>query len=142
MKSPRSGASMPSESHTTLPRLGSETPEDALTIARRARALGFSTTVGIIHDGSGQLVPLGGRERGVLDETLRLGRSTFSFDRYNRFQETLAAGEPCDWQCRAGSRYLYVCEDGLVHYCSQQRGRPGIPLAAYTSEDLAREHHT
>ena len=30
-------------------------PDDALTIAQRARALGFSTTVGIIHDGGGQL---------------------------------------------------------------------------------------
>jgi len=23
-----------------------------------------------------------------------------------------------------GARYLYICEDGLVHYCSQQRGYP------------------
>jgi MoaA/NifB/PqqE/SkfB family radical SAM enzyme len=28
-------------------------PSDALTIAQRARSLGFSTTIGIIHDGSG-----------------------------------------------------------------------------------------
>jgi len=27
----------------------------------------------------------------------------------------------------------------LVHYCSQQRGRPGIPLERYTFEDLKRE---
>jgi hypothetical protein len=26
------------------------------------------------------------------------------------------------------ARYLYICEDGLVHYCSQQRGTPGTPL--------------
>jgi hypothetical protein len=54
-------------------------------------------------------------------------------------QDALAAGAPCDWQCRAGGRYLYVCEDGLVHYCSQQRGHPGIPLEAYATDDLARE---
>jgi len=36
---------------------------------------------------------------------------------------------------------LYVCEDGLVHYCSQQRGYPGIPLDQYTPEDLEREYH-
>src|SRR5262249_44181953 len=30
-------------------------------------------------------------------------------------------------------------EDGLVHYCSQQRGRPGIALAEYTHADLIRE---
>ena len=39
------------------------------------------------------------------------------------------------WHCRAGGRFLYICEDGLVHYCSQQRGRPGIPLSQYTRED-------
>jgi hypothetical protein len=37
---------------------------------------------------------------------------------------------------------LYVCEDGLVHWCSQQRGYPGIPLEQYGTEDLAREYHT
>jgi MoaA/NifB/PqqE/SkfB family radical SAM enzyme len=115
-------------------------PDDALTIGRRARDLGFQSTVGIIHDDSGQLVPLRSREREVLRETLRLDRSVFSFDRYNRFQETLADGQPFAWHCRAGSRYLYICEHGLVHYCSQQRGLPGIPLADYTADDLAREY--
>ena len=47
-----------------------------------------------------------------------------------------------NWRCRAGSRYLYVCEDGLVHYCSQQRGFPGIPLLQYTTEDIKREYLT
>src|SRR5499426_1501270 len=37
-------------------------PEDALTVAHRAVALGFSSTVGIIHDGSGQLQPLNPHE--------------------------------------------------------------------------------
>jgi hypothetical protein len=26
-----------------------------------------------------------------------------------------------------------------VHWCSQQRGHPGIPLAEYTTEDVRRE---
>jgi hypothetical protein len=30
----------------------------------------------------------------------------------------------------------------LVHYCSQQRGYPGIPLEKYGQEDLDREYHT
>ena len=117
----------------------SANPGDAVAIGRRAREFGFKSTVGIIHDRSGQLVPLRAREREVLHETLQLDRSAFSFDRYNQFQETLAAGSAYEWHCRAGSRYLYVCEDGFVHYCSQQRGHPGIPLTAYTDDDLARE---
>ena len=48
----------------------------------------------------------------------------------------------CFWRCRAGARYLYICEDGLVHYCSQQRGYPGIPLEKYTLEDIRREYRT
>jgi len=37
-------------------------PQDALTIGRRALELGFSSTIGIIHDGGGQLQPLGDDE--------------------------------------------------------------------------------
>ncbi|MBV8817467.1 MAG: radical SAM protein, partial [Acidobacteriaceae bacterium] len=58
------------------------------------------------------------------------------------FQDDIANGRPSDWKCRAGSRYLYVCEDGLVHYCSQQRGYPAKPLALYTVEDIRREYRT
>jgi hypothetical protein len=47
-----------------------------------------------------------------------------------------------NWSCRAGSRYLYICEDGLVHYCSQQRGYPGIPLSQYTPDHLKMEFNT
>ena len=119
---------------------GISNPEDALTISKRALELGFSSTIGIIHDGTGQLKPLGDRERKVWDEVRRLTRRSYS--RFNHFQEAIANGQPNDWRCRAGSRYLYVCEDGLVHYCSQQRGYPAIPLADYTSVRVKREFLT
>ena len=38
---------------------GFSNPQDALTIGKRALELGFTSTVGIIHDGDGQLQPLG-----------------------------------------------------------------------------------
>jgi hypothetical protein len=57
----------------------------------------------------------------------------------NDFQRNLANGRPNAWQCGAGGRYLYICEDGLVHWCSQQRGYPGVPLADYTIRDVERE---
>ena len=62
-----------------------------------------------------------------------------SFTRVNRFQDNIAKGVPNDWRCRAGSRYLYICENGLVHYCSQQRGFPGSPLESYSIADIRRE---
>jgi MoaA/NifB/PqqE/SkfB family radical SAM enzyme len=118
-------------------------PEDALVIARRVRDLGFKGTVGIIHDYSGQLQPLKPTQQNVYDEILNSRRkSFFAFDYYNQFQKNLVRGLPNQWHCRAGSRYLYVCEDGLVHYCSQQRGYPAIPLADYTHEHLVRENKT
>jgi MoaA/NifB/PqqE/SkfB family radical SAM enzyme len=115
-------------------------PQDALTIGRRAIALGFSSTIGIIHDGSGQVQPLNHEERSVYNEMKSWEKR--SFTRVNAFQDNIAEGKPNDWRCRAGARYLYICEDGLVHYCSQQRGYPGVPLATYTRDDLRREYVT
>ncbi len=119
---------------------GIHTPEDALTVGKRAMELGFTSTVGIIHDGDGQLQPLAPREREVFLAMKSFEKKHFS--RLNYFQENIANGQPSDWRCRAGSRYLYVCEDGLVHYCSQQRGYPAKPLEEYTVEDIRREYLT
>ena len=71
---------------------------------------------------------------------MTLGKRSYS--RFNQFQHNIAKGQPNEWRCRSGARYLYICEDGLVHWCSQQRGYPGIPLAEYTIEDLRREYYT
>ncbi len=117
-------------------------PQAALLVAKRAVELGFSATVGLIHDAHGALIPLTPVQRAACDEIIRLARSPYSVSRQNRFQENLARGLPNAWHCRAGSRYLYVCEDGLVHWCSQQRGYPAIPLSAYSATDLDREFHT
>jgi MoaA/NifB/PqqE/SkfB family radical SAM enzyme len=115
-------------------------PQDALTIGKRAMELGFSSTVGIIHDGDGQLQPLGEDERRVYHEMKSLEKRSFS--RINSFQDNISLGRPNQWRCRAGARYLYICEDGLVHYCSQQRGYPGTPLEKYTIADIRREYLT
>jgi MoaA/NifB/PqqE/SkfB family radical SAM enzyme len=119
---------------------GIKNPQDALTIGNRALGLGFTSTIGIIHDGDGQLKPLQDEERRVYFEMRGFKKKNYS--RFNKFQVAIANGQPNDWRCRAGSRYLYICENGLVHYCSQQRGYPGVPLAEYTREDLKREFLT
>ena len=117
-------------------------PEDALTIARRARELGFQGTVGLLHDGSGQLRKLDHPQRAAFHAISDLPKPFHTAALYKRFYENLVLGQPNDWHCRAGSRYLYICEDGFVHYCSQQRGYPGIRLEEYTRENLEREYHT
>jgi len=119
---------------------GFKNPNDALVIGKRALGLGFESTIGIIHDGSGQLKPLLEDEAKVYFEMTHRRKTNYS--RFDKFQEAIAQGRPNKWRCRAGSRYLYICEDGLVHYCSQQRGYPGVPLAEYTTADVKREFLT
>ena len=119
---------------------GISTPEDAVKIGKRAVELGFTSTVGIIHDGDGQLQPLTEAEQNVYRQMKKLGKKSYAS--LNHFQDNIAYGLENRWKCRAGARYLYICEDGLVHYCSQQRGHPGIPLAKYTVADIRREFVT
>ncbi len=119
---------------------GIKNPNDALVIGRRALELGFTSTIGIIHDGSGQLKPLKSEEAKVYFEMRNWKKKNYS--RFNAFQEAIAQGRSNEWRCRAGSRYLYICENGLVHYCSQQRGFPGTPIEQYTTADVKREFIT
>jgi MoaA/NifB/PqqE/SkfB family radical SAM enzyme len=119
---------------------GIRNPEDALTIGRRAVELGFTSTVGIIHDGDGQLRALTDKEREAYAAAKALSKRSYA--RMNYFQDNIAHGRENRWRCRAGARYLYICEDGLVHYCSQQRGYPARPLSEYTVEDIRREFLT
>jgi len=115
-------------------------PQDALVVARRALELGLTSTVGILHDGAGQLQTLGDEQQRIFLEIMKTGKASYA--RLNHFQKNIARGKPNEWRCRAGSRYLYICEDGLVHYCSQQRGYPAIPLDDYTPAHLEHEYYT
>ena len=123
---------------------GVSNPEDALAVARRAVQLDLTSTVGVIHDGDGQLKAFGERERRIYQQVRDLAKGSYArINQHNPYQQNLIAGKPNNWwRCRAGGRYLYICEDGLVHYCSQQRGYPGIPLEKYSVEDLRREYLT
>src|SRR3984885_5421024 len=93
---------------------GVKIPEDALAVARRALELGFTSTVGVLHDGSGQLKPLSAHEQEIFEQVMALGKRSYS--RFNQFQHNIARGRENQWRCRSGARYLYICEDGLVHW--------------------------
>ena len=119
---------------------GVKDPEESLLVARRARELGFSTSVGIVHDGKGKMKALSEHEWGIYRAIKGSGGRSFAV--VDRFQEGLAKGRPTDWRCRAGARYLYVDEFGLVHWCSQQRGYPALPLENYSREEMRRQYFT
>jgi len=121
--------------------ISEERTRDALEVAQNAKSHGFSHTVGVLHDAEGTLAPLSAAQRAVYNALMH-GGSVTHFINYMMFQKNLMDGKPNAWHCRAGARYLYICEDGLVHYCSQQRGAPGIALADYSEADIVREFDT
>src|SRR5260370_40066540 len=87
-------------------------PQDALTIGKRALELGFSSTIGIIHDGDGQLQPLADEERRIYHEMKNLEKR--SFTRINAFQDNISLVTPNQWLCRAVAPFLYFSVVGLV----------------------------
>ena len=119
-----------------------ERTPDAIEIAKRATELGFFHTVGILHDDHGNIEPLTDIQHSAYNEIMAITKSKIQMFNYYMFQKNLMEGKPNNWKCRAGARYLYICEDGLVHWCSQQRGYPGIPLDQYTVDDIRREFRT
>ena len=99
---------------------GIKNPEDA-TINTRARE-GFD-----LH----RQQPRIGRPAARVDRTQGLRRCVggpqrplpavrIPYSGITNFQNNLADGKPNEWRC--AGRLPYVCEEGLVHYCSQQRG--------------------
>jgi len=122
--------------------ISEERTEDALLVAETALELGFDHTSGILHDENGILKPLSENQLAVYNKIESMSNSFNNRINYHLFQGNLIRGEPNSWRCRAGARYLYICEDGLVHWCSQQRGYPGIPITEYQKSDIIREYKT
>jgi MoaA/NifB/PqqE/SkfB family radical SAM enzyme len=122
--------------------ISDERTPDVIAVAERAGHYGFSRSVAILHDGSGILKPLSETQYAAYRAVGKLSRSLMHHGNFFLFQKNLIEGKPNQWRCRAGARYLYICEDGLVHWCSQQRGYPGIPLVDYTVDDIRREYKT
>ena len=122
--------------------ISDERTVDAIAVAERAVSYGFSHSVGVLHNGDGILEPLSEKQQRVYTEIGKISKSFAHFLNQRLFQKNLIEGKTNNWKCRAGARYLYICEDGLVHWCSQQRGYPGTPLETYTVEDIRREFKT
>ena len=125
----------------------SSNPEDAWTINQRARELGFSTSLGIIHDGAGLLKPLGGAERTVFDEVTAIIKGLADA------QEPVLGhprvpGQPRRRQAeRRGTAApaRAISTSASTASCTAARSSaatPGTPLEQYTVEDIRREFMT
>jgi len=119
-----------------------ERTEDVVTVAETAAKYGLQHSVGVLHDHTGMLKPLSPEQMRAYAQVTKISPSVVHSLNYWLFQGNLMHGRTNDWKCRAGARYLYVDENGKVHWCSQQRGYPGIPLLDYTRDDIRREFHT
>ncbi|HET9485594.1 MAG TPA: radical SAM protein [Xanthomonadales bacterium] len=119
--------------------LGAGNDEEVLEVMKFAKDAGFRPRACIIHDGDGGM-NLDERGKQLFEEVGQLVGKKFkeSGDYRARLIETGKA----DFKCRAGSRYLYIDEAGIVHWCSQQRGVFTKPLADYTFDDLREQFHT
>jgi len=122
--------------------ISDERTEDVVTVAETAAQYGFQHSVGVLHDHTGTLKPLSAVQMRAYARVTKISPSMVHSLNDWLFQRNLMHGQANDWKCRAGARYLYVCEEGKVHWCSQQRGYPGIPLLDYTREDIRREFAT
>lgn len=122
--------------------ISDERTKDVVIVAETAAEYGLQHSVGVLHDHTGLLKPLTPLQMQAYEQVTKISPSVVHTLNYRLFQGNLMHGRENDWKCRAGARYLYVTEDGKVHWCSQQRGYPAIALLDYTRDDIKREYHT
>jgi len=107
---------------------------------RELGQLGFVVTIDLLHDAHGT-IQIAGRSYQDLWRRWYVDRTPQAYLDQDYGAELIAGRRP-EWQCRAGSRFLYVDEFGLVQFCSAQRGRLNKPLAEYTRRDLQAHART
>jgi MoaA/NifB/PqqE/SkfB family radical SAM enzyme len=123
--------------------LGSSDLEQTRHVVGAVRDAGFFMTVGLMHDEMGQIQPglLRDQLSTVYEEMQRASRKTVFHRTGEGWERDMLLDGSSPFRCRAGGRYLYVDEFGLVSYCSQRRGNPGISLLDYTGDDVEREFY-
>ncbi len=118
--------------------IGSTRPEEALEVIKFCKDLRFWSGVGLLHDGKGKL-RLGGKERKTYSLACSLRNRPF-WDIWD-FEKELIEKSESPFKCRAGSRYLYIDELGMVQWCSQKRGVLQKPLSDYCIGDLKNQFY-
>ena len=124
--------------------LGSSTIEQTRDVVDAARKIGFFMTVGLMHGADGQIQPglLRNDLAAAYDELRRQSPKSLLHQAGEGWEDDMLRDGSSPFKCRAGGRYLYVDEAGVVSYCSQRRGSPGVNILDYTPEDCEREFYT
>ena len=94
---------------------GVRNPEDALAVSGRARSLGFTSTVGILHDHSGQLKPLGQDHQRFTSGFASIKAPYFHSPISIAFRRTSAVGCPMPGTAGpAGGSYTFAKTDWCI----------------------------
>jgi len=119
--------------------IGSTIPTDVEELIQRVTQPGFATSIGLIHDHQAQLTL--SKEEAQLYVKLNSMRKKPFWDSGRDTEHLILKGR-APFKCRAGARYLYVDEDGIVHWCSQMRDQFKKALETYTLTDLKKQFYT
>jgi MoaA/NifB/PqqE/SkfB family radical SAM enzyme len=117
--------------------IGSAPREEVLEVIEFAKSRGFTPRVLVLHNEDGQM-GLSSEKLAVYAEVKQLfgHRAT---EEAHGYRERLIQNGEAPFRCRAGARYLYIDEFGMVRWCAQTRMAFGKSLSAYAVEDL-RQH--
>jgi len=119
--------------------IGSAPAGEAMEVVAFAQATGIRARIQLVHDGHGQLALSPEQANEYAAIKAMIGRR---FARAVDYRDKLMTEGAAPFKCRAGSRYLYVDEHGMVRWCSQTRDRWGVALGDYSFSDLRRQFAT
>ena len=118
--------------------LGACPPHEAEEVLSFAKQMGFVRRVLLLHDSNGQMKSSNGE---VKTFEKILGQLPKTFVDFSNYRRRLVRDGSAPFKCRAGSRYLYVDEDGKVNWCSQTRSVWSKSLMDYTRTDLREQFY-
>lgn len=119
--------------------VGSCPPEESFEVIEFAKNKGFRPRVLLIHGPDGQ-VKLNAEELKVYERIKKIIPKHFY--EISDYRDRIIQNGTAPFKCRAGSRYLYVDEDGIVSWCSQTRDAFRKPILEYTPADLKEQFYT
>lgn len=119
--------------------VGACPPDELRAIISRVRARGFTPRTLLVHDDHGGL-QLEAEEQAAYRQVHT--RIPWTWTDISDYRGRLLRDGTAPFKCRAGSRYLYVDENGLVSWCSQTRDRWSKPLQDYGAADLREQFTT
>lgn len=119
--------------------VGACPPQESYEVIAFAKEMGFRPRILLIHGHDGQ-VKLNDEELGAYREIKKM--IPRHFYELSDYRDRIIREGSAPFKCRAGSRYLYVDENGIVTWCSQTRDAFRKDLMAYTEADLKEQFYT